>query len=439
MFDSIATFWNRISLLGLEDREIEEYKKVRVILANRMSFLGPFMAIPLIFLWNKFFPLSIIVILYSLLLPLTLYFNYKGYFTLSRLWLITTTAVVVLLCLSFFPMDVDNFPGGGRILAFAMSLSPLFYFSLRERNFLIVSLIITIGCYLLWYVLNPIINIEGLGLTVSYTLFDIISSMVAFATLILQFFFIEEFYDKTEERIINALKEAQEKTFELTASQEELKRKNEEIQKAYEDLRKTQEDLKQKNLHLEQIRQELEKRQQQALIEQMITSRTKEYDDLARQFLDKDIYELTDAFLAKLATEFKIGKIILAVFYPTETPYILNVYGASRELVNTELKDSLLRDACINNQEWFLDLSENYDKNLLFIETGIAKVPAKAIWILPITYQNIVIAGMEMIKKKKPEDLTIQTIKSIVNSFATVLFYKLEREKNFKNENKANV
>ncbi len=428
--------WNRISILGLSDNNIEEYKRSRIILANRMAFVGPFMALPLIFLWNKFVPLSIIVIIFALLLPLTLYFNYKGFYNLSRLWISTLPAFTVLISLSLFPMSTENFPAGGRVLAFAMGLSPLFFFSLQEKLYLIGGLIFTILCYFLWYLLNPILNVEGLKLLVSYSAFDIAVSVVSFLTLTIQFIFIEEYYEKSEERISSALKEAQEKTSELIASQEELEQKNQEMKDAYEYLRKIREELEEKNKNLEEIREELEQREKQATIQQIITSKTKEYDDLARQLLDKNIYELTDAFLAKLASEFKIGKIILAVFYPTNEPYILNGYGINRKIINTPLKDSLLKDASINKQEWILDLSENYDKNLLFIETGTAKVPAKALWVLPITYQNIVIAGMEMLFWKKTDDITIQTIKNIVNSFATVLFYKLERRKLNNNENK---
>ncbi len=420
--------WQRLSYMGVRGEKLPDYLRARVILTNRMGMLGALFSLPMFFMWNKFFPASFVMLCFGFVLLSLPYLNLKKRYTLSR-WLITVTpSVAVLFVASFFDYTAETFPTGGRILAFAMALAPMFFWSFREQKNLLTTLVIDILCYFGWYFLNPLIDVPGLEFIVDPLFFSVSVATVAFAVIIFQFFFIEQYYRYSEKKLEEALQKAHEKTMELQKSEEILKRQNENLRRTSEELQRMKEELEFKNQALEKIKAELEENERAIKREQERTQKIKEYDDLLRRYLEKDAQNITNIFLAQLAKEFKIGKMVLTLFTGNKN-IVFSGFAIESELYGKDVTNSLLTDMAKNNFLGALDLETAGYHNMLFLHTGITKMPAKAIMILPLKYQNIIFGGMEMLFFEKPDKNATKLIKDIINNFATVLFYKLEREK----------
>ncbi len=420
--------WHQISFMGIEGENLPDYLRSRILLTNRMGVLGAFFTVPMFFLWNKFFPPSFVVLIFAFILISLPYLNLKRHYNFSRLLITITPSLTVLLVTSFFDYTTGTFPTGGRILAFALALAPLFFWSFKELKFLILGFIIDVLCYFGWYLLNPAINVPGLAFKLSPVMFSIVVGLIAFLVIIFQFFFIEQYYLYSEKKLEEALQKAKQKTLELENSERTLKEQNENLRRTSEELQSIKEELEYKNQDLERIKAELEENANAIRLQQNKAEKIKEYDDLLREYLEKDAREITQIFLSKLAKEFKIGKIILTLFSSEGENKVFAGFGIPKELYNQNIINSLLSDMTKNGFGSIMDLEEENYQHLLFIETGTAKFPAKYLMMLPLKYQDIILGGTEMLFYSKPDKNEKSLIRDIINNFTTVLFYKLERE-----------
>jgi signal transduction histidine kinase/endonuclease YncB( thermonuclease family) len=338
-----------------------------------------------------------------------LFLNQRGYFTLARVLLITSGAVILATAIAqyVFPPDEVIEPEA-RMLQFVNLALPLLLFDLRERMPLWLSLFIVMGAYFL-----PVPISRWMGnppLTADYqrhVALNITNMVVATGALFSALFYMQRQFVEAEEKGRRLLNHLQTQNKKLLASQTLLQEQNLDIESSREELFALSEQLTLRNRDLEVSKDELTAAMATLQTKQALEEKHLAMMTVARWRDGDTLTEWADRVLNYLVPQFHglQGSLYLTGLGSSEGGrhalhmQLLGVFGIGEETpTRIQLGDGLVGQLVQFNEPFRLESSPRLKGT---INSGTLRISPDSLYIIPLTQADKPIGLLELTTRVK--------------------------------------
>ena len=140
----ILSLWNKFISIGTKAASRERYNR-QIILTNQITFIQIIITCTfiLIFYTNYLTKLIIPMMIITTVFIITLYLNYLHTHTLARFLMIANSNIGILYFASVLGKEC-----GVQMVYYAIAWLPLMIFDMNNKWKIIISILITIGCFI---------------------------------------------------------------------------------------------------------------------------------------------------------------------------------------------------------------------------------------------------------------------------------------------------
>lgn len=281
--------WHKISMIGIKEENID-YSVRRNVLTNRINFLLlattfiVFLIDGSLNLINRDFGANELRVFFiSLICALNIFLNSKGFFNISRLFLIVFPVFFLIIYPGLFGNVIDEFFFWAPYVIIALSILPLILFSYSTERPLLLSA--TLYCFLLLLFCEKIFEVMGesdlhiLYILKQHFLFIKIAQIAIFVFINLSVLYLIRINRRYENQLSDYAVDLEDKNVIIEQQKEELQQQNyilkdqkEELLTQNEELQSFQEELNVQNEKLKEALEKLKEMQDQLLESEKLAS-----------------------------------------------------------------------------------------------------------------------------------------------------------------------